>query len=357
MHLIKDWRSVVGFDDRWLRLLGIPMLAFCLPLIFDGVTIGDGEFSHLFKSSLFYTFIYWHVDWLLINFFRRRWPSITQYKKRISWQLASVLAFTGFFSWGSCVLLAFLANNYGLPQDQVPPVSRVLTASMFATVVVMAIYEVKYLVSRWKISLVEAERLKKQTMQAQLETLKNQVNPHFLFNSLNTLATIIPEDPKMAVEFVQKLSKVYRYILEIKKREMIPLREELECISAYRFLLDIRFGSNFTMDINIPEHHLEDHIVPLSLQILIENAIKHNIVSTAKPLKIKIGLNKSGDIVVSNNLQKKIRVSDSTGTGLANIDSRYKLLSGKSIEVITSHDYFRVVIPLIKVSVYESIDN
>lgn len=347
----------VGFSDFWLRVIGIPLVGFVLPAVFFGCDLSDWDWywKHWLSATI-YTFIYWTVDRWLVIYFRKRFPGPHQYPKRLLWTILAVVGFTAAFSAFSEISYDYSVGR-GPFQELKPPGIKILTASLSVTVSVLAIYEAMYAVAKWKESLVESERLRKANVQAQLETLKNQVNPHFLFNSLNTLATIIPEDPEVAVTFVEKLSKVYRYILEIRKRELISLREELECIRAYGFLLNMRFGENLTIEEDIPPNRLEDHIVPLSLQILIENAIKHNVVSTSKPLKINISLSKKGHILVSNNLQKKQQVTDSTGTGLSNINSRYELLTGQSIEIITTQSAFRVVIPLVRVGNYEAPNN
>lgn len=230
-------------------------------------------------------------------------------------------------------------------------------ASMTATIVIGAIYETVYTMYLLRHVIVEREKLKKENLRSQLETLKNQVNPHFLFNSLNTLASVIPEDPKLAVEFVQNLSKVYRYILEIRDRELITVREELECINAYRFLLDIRFGNSVSIEERVEDKAQDLQIVPLSLQMLLENAIKHNIVSQKRPLKIEITSNGIGKLIITNNLQKKKEVNGSTKTGLENIKKRYRILSGKEVEVIVSREHFRVSLPLIQTHEYESTDH
>jgi LytS/YehU family sensor histidine kinase len=181
---------------------------------------------------------------------------------------------------------------------------------------------------------------------AQLNALKTQVNPHFLFNNLNTLCSIIPENPKQAVEFVQELSKVYRHILEVKDESTIPLLDEMEVLEAYVFLLKTRFGDNLQMNISVSEDKMKERIIPLALQLLMENAIKHNIVSHDKPLHINITV-VNNHIVVSNNLQKKNQVHESTGIGLNNISNRYKLLTNQPIIVTETEQLFSVSIPLI----------
>ncbi len=191
-------------------------------------------------------------------------------------------------------------------------------------------------------------------MQSQLDTLRNQVNPHFLFNSLNTLSSIIHDEPDLAVDFVQKLSKVYRYILEIREKDLIQLEDELKCIEAYKFLLKIRFGDNFSYEHNIEKENLKLFLAPLSLQILMENAIKHNIISKKKPLKIKLSMTEEGDLLVQNNLQKKQLAVSSTKMGLQNIKSRYQMLTRKEVQVWEDENSFNVIIPLIRIDRYES---
>jgi LytS/YehU family sensor histidine kinase len=212
---------------------------------------------------------------------------------------------------------------------------------------VMAIYETVYFMDQLRQSVEEKEMLKRESLYAQLNALKTQVNPHFLFNNLNTLSSIIPENPKQAVDFVQQLSKVYRHILELKDEQSISLQTELDMLKAYGFLLKTRFGDNLEINIDVPEEKLQKQIVPLSLQLLMENAIKHNIVSASKPLKIDVyALN--GNIVVTNNLQVKNQLNESTGIGLENIQNRYKLLSDKQVEVKETKTEFTVSIPLIE---------
>jgi LytS/YehU family sensor histidine kinase len=222
------------------------------------------------------------------------------------------------------------------------------SAALFNSLLVISVYEAIYFMKRYMHSVAETEQLKREMVQSQLETLKNQVNPHFLFNSLNTLVSIIPDDRDVAVEFVRKLSKVYRYILEIKDRELILLSEELEFLNAYIFLQKIRFGDNLVIKLEVPPHLMEHQVVPLSLQMLLENALKHNVVSTEKPLHIEIYIGKDDQtLVVRNNLQLKQQVIDSTGTGLKNIRNRYHFASGREVETIVTTSAFIVALPLI----------
>ena len=197
----------------------------------------------------------------------------------------------------------------------------------------------------WKETLIEAERLKKEQVSARYEALKNQVNPHFLFNSLNVLAALVHKDADQAEQFIRQLSSVYRYILESRDKEVVPLEEELAILRAYLFLMEIRFGASLQTDIRLPEPTGE-RVAPLTLQILVENALKHNEVSKAKPLRIEI-FQANGYLVVQNNLQPKNNLPESTGIGLANLEAQYQILSGKPVLITSGDGYFTVKTPLL----------
>jgi sensor histidine kinase YesM len=198
----------------------------------------------------------------------------------------------------------------------------------------------------WKETLIESERLKKEQISARYEALKSQVNPHFLFNSLNVLSSLVHRDADLAERFIRQLSDVYRYILDSREKETVPVSEELKTLRAYLFLMDIRFGAALQVDISIPEN-LRGQIAPLTLQMLVENALKHNEISKANPLHIEIGIEDNTWVVVRNNLSPKNILPDSTGIGLANIQARYQMLSGKTI-LITDHDgFFTVKVPIL----------
>lgn len=211
---------------------------------------------------------------------------------------------------------------------------------------ILGIYESIYFMNELRKSVEEKETLKRESLNAQLHALKTQVNPHFLFNNLNTLSALIPDNPNRAIEFVQQMSKVYRHILEVQDEKSIPLKDELDVLKAYGFLLKTRFADNLNIDIGVPDEKLQQRIVPLSLQLLMENAIKHNIVSSEKPLKIRV-FTENGNLLVSNNLQIKNQLIESTGIGLENIRNRYKLLGDQEVKVAESGKSFTVSIPLI----------
>ncbi|MEQ1745036.1 MAG: histidine kinase [Saprospiraceae bacterium] len=197
----------------------------------------------------------------------------------------------------------------------------------------------------WKEALVEAERLKKEQISARYEALKNQVNPHFLFNSLNVLASLVHQDADKAEQFIRRLSTVYRYILESQEQELVPLDEELATLRAYLFLMDTRFGAGLSTDIRLPEP-ANGCVAPLTLQMLVENALKHNEASKSHPLRIEI-FQENGHIVVRNTIRPRNALPESTGIGLENISARYQILSGKPVLISDTDGYFTVKIPLV----------
>lgn len=187
--------------------------------------------------------------------------------------------------------------------------------------------------------------LKREKIESQFEALKSQINPHFLFNSFNTLITIIEENPPMAVEFVEKLSDFYRSILQYREMEVISLQEEVELVQNYAFLLKKRFGDSLSLTVRYNGEPA--YIAPLTLQILVENAVKHNVISKSRPLNIEV-FTDAEYITVRNNLQKKITMEPSTGFGLQSIVNRYGLLIDRAIRIEEGEDYFIVSIPIIK---------
>ena len=185
----------------------------------------------------------------------------------------------------------------------------------------------------------------------QYEALKNQVNPHFLFNSLNVLTSLVESDTEKSVKFIKQLSEVYRYVLEQKDKELVTVETEMKFVESYIFLQKIRYNKNlfFIKDPEISGIGENLKIIPLSLQILVENAIKHNVISTEQPLTIEITFENNEYLIIKNNLQKRSTVNGSGNIGLNNIRSRYEYLSDKEFEVIEDSVSFMVKIPLIRV--------
>ena len=199
----------------------------------------------------------------------------------------------------------------------------------------------------YRSSRLEAEELKSARAMAELQLIKSQVNPHFLFNNLNVLSSLVMQDHREANRFIEEFSKVYRYILHNHENELVPLKTELHYINPYIFLLQKRFGEGLQFKLDIPQHLADRLIIPAALQMLIENAIKHNVVSRNRPLCITLEVCGDDSLTVSNNLQTKQSAEPSTGIGLKNIMKRYELVSNREVSVHQDTGGFSVTLPLI----------
>lgn len=203
-----------------------------------------------------------------------------------------------------------------------------------------------YLIRRQQLVLIENEQLQAENIRNQYEMLKNQLNPHMLFNSLNTLRLLVRENQDKAQDYIQELSRVLRYTLQSNESQKVSLREEMEFTSAYIFLLKMRFESNLRFDIQIDKSFEDYYLPPMAVQMLIENAVKHNEISDRKPLTIHVATQAEGYLSVSNQIQPKRTPVAGTGIGLVNLSKRYRLLFKQEVQ-ITEDENFSVNIPLI----------
>lgn len=222
-----------------------------------------------------------------------------------------------------------------------------LGIGLFVSVIILTFEISGQFFANWKESLVQIEHYKTENMRAQLLNLKNQINPHFLFNNMSVLSSLVYKDQDKAVDFINQLSKVYRYLLENHSSELVELKTELEFINSYIFLLQIRFDKNIKFEISVPKTHHHLLLPPMSLQMLIENAIKHNVISEEFPLTVNIGVEEN-KICVSNSIQLRTVTEESTKTGLKNIKDRYRFFSEELPEILGVNNVFTVKLPLLK---------
>jgi LytS/YehU family sensor histidine kinase len=210
----------------------------------------------------------------------------------------------------------------------------------------MLIYHSISFFQSWQEAALNEERLKKESIALQLQALRNQVDPHFLFNSFNTLTSLIENDAKKAVVFVKQLSEMYRYMLDRDSREVIDIASELRFVESYVFLQKMRFGDNLRVEIDIKDQKF--YVLPISLQMLIENAIKHNEVSAEFPLVVKI-YEEDVFVVVTNIIQPKMLETPSKGIGLQNLKVRYRFFTEKDLVIDDNGKMFIVKIPKLNV--------
>jgi len=251
--------------------------------------------------------------------------------------------------------LAIIIINYiwwvhviGYPNDflQTFEGMLIMLIEFVITIIISSILFSRTYFNAWRALAVNEERLKSESLAHQYKALQNQVNPHFLFNSLNTLSSLVYKDQDQAVKFIKQLSEVYRYVLEHKDAELVDFPTELTFVKNYVFLQKIRHRNSLNISYNISDKE-NALVVPMSLQMLIENCIKHNIVSEENPLIVEVSLNQ-GYVVVKNNLQPKSSIEDTGGIGLQNLKSRYELLSEKPIIVEETKTEFIVSVPVLK---------
>ncbi|WP_378187855.1 sensor histidine kinase [Aquimarina sp. W85] len=338
----------LGFNDFWFSVVGILILSTITNYLFNDpsqrtsialVAIGWG-------ASLFFTICDWFTIRLILIFLRKKYPDFKDDIKRIVLLLLSIVGVILFVDYVGGIISAKFITFLGFSSKHTINF-KVLLPIILITFMTMAVYEAVYYYVRLKKSIRVEEQTKQAMIQAQLDTLRNQAQPHFLFNSLNTLRDIIDQDSKKdAKDFVDNLSGVYRFILESGTTNLITLREELAFAKAYIHIQLERFGQNLIVDWHIPESKLSAMIIPMSLQLLLENAIKHNIVSKAKPLSIKVTVT-ADNLVVSNKIQVKSTQTPSTKIGLINITKRYQLIANTSPIITTDGTYFTVSLPLL----------
>lgn len=251
----------------------------------------------------------------------------------------------------AAVLMVYIVGNgiygYNWQQNWTPLKLNIIYATLI-NLFLHLVNAILFFFREYRRQWSEAEELRRTGEQAQVQLIKNQINPHFLFNNLNVLSGMVIKNNPEANHFIEEFSKVYRYILNNQEKELVPLHSELEFIQPYIFLLRKRFDNSLQVNISIPEQYKQCHVVPASLQMLIENAIKHNIVSSHKPLHIDIHANGNQTLVVTNNLQPRMVTEEpSTRIGLQNITKRYELISGRNVVVKKTDQIFEVTLPLL----------
>ncbi|MVM37071.1 histidine kinase [Spirosoma sp. HMF3257] len=340
-------------NDRWLRLVGVPLISIVSNFIFFQP---ENDARHISRwvalgISLVECILIWEVARLGIIRARRRYPRLNQTTARLLMQV-SWFTMTTIVQRVVIVYVYDVTQFWGYPLSMRAYLVNILVPFLFV-VPLAIIYEALYLYRQWWATYYEAEQLKKEALQSQLDSLKAQINPHFLFNSLSTLSSLVSENPKQAERFIEELASVYRYVLQTNEQLLTSLGSELQFIKAYFHLLQMRFGRSVELEIRVDEPYLPFFIPPLTLQLLVENAVKHNTALPTKPLVIRIYTDSANCLYVSNTLRRKQNVISSNRTGLANIMAKYRLLGQAAVIVDQSDDCFQVMVPLIQETRYD----
>jgi two-component system LytT family sensor kinase len=333
---------------EWLSYLTMmPFLSFLLNnLLFRGRVYTDADvWIFSFPLVCLQGLVSWYLHITVMHWLRYRFPRISQTRLRLS-----LLAVAHLFLTGLTFTLLFTCYDathflgYVLEPKQLQ-VSLFIAVAL--TMIATTLWEADYTFKQLKEQKAKKEELHQLTLQQEFETLKSQVNPHFLFNCFNTLSSLISEDRKQAEVFLDELSKVYRYLLRNNQDGLSTLQTEVRFIQSYYRLLQTRHGSAVEVKFEIDRKY-EQYLLPsLTLQLLVENAVKHNVLSRNKPLIIDIFTTAGNKLVVNNNLQRRQVQKFSNKIGLTNIEYKYSLLGQSGFHVLEDEKNFCVVLPLI----------
>jgi two-component system LytT family sensor kinase len=312
----------------------------------------------LFSLSTLITCVAACIDFILCGgvavVMKKRFPADRQVPKRLTFMIGIFLILSGLFLY---FLFSFYEwiDFYGYTFNESGFVWAYVSMGVL-NIFLTFLHEGVSRFERWKMNLLETEQLKKTVKQSQLLGLKSQVNPHFLFNCLNSLSSLIGECPDDAEKFLNEMSKVYRYMLRNDDELLISLERELQFIKSYYALLKARYGEGIELNINVNEEDKQAMLPPLSLQVIIENAFSQNSMQKSAPLKIGIQSNNNGAIVIRNNVQRKT-VTDAFDyeAGLDNLVSKYRLLNQRKVEIRDSKNERTIQLPLINSEVEISI--
>jgi sensor histidine kinase YesM len=322
------------------------LLSITIILVFMLGTIDSLQY---FLLELVWVYIICITQWsgiLLINHLLSR---------RFSWiDRPIVRAVTGIIAIVCYSVIALVIVQFSMifivygksPAEAGQSVIQTMQFSLLISLIMSLVFTAIGFFQAWRKEQVRAGKLKAEMMAYKYESLRNQINPHFLFNSFNVLSDLVYENQEMAVKFIQRMSDLFRYVLDSRDKELVPLEEELDFMRSYTYLVKTRFEDKLNIVVDLlPEP--DDFIVPMTLQLMVENAVKHNEISEAFPLTINI--RKNGDYLeVENPLQIKLVGGDSKKTGLKNIEQQFSFFTDKPIEIKQSEGKFLVRVPILK---------
>lgn len=335
------------FDKPIMALLLVPYtLATCYAIY--GSPFFD--FGRIFwfgtATVLAFLFVQFQVMKTIALALRKKYPNNDRMLFRIFIELSIFIPFTAAMMVGFYGLLSYY--HYLGSEWQIPNVRWLIIVGVIGNILATTLNEGAYTFEMWKNAMVETEELKKANLQSRLESLKNQVNPHFLFNALNSLSSLINESPDEAEKFLDEMTKVYRYLLRNNEQELTALNTEIKFLNSYFHLLKTRYGDGINMQLAILPDYDAYLVPPLTLQLLVENAVKHNVILREKPLHISVETIPGGQLMVRNSLQLKTVHVSSNKVGLRNISDKYKLMNQPDIMVAQTESFFSVTIPLIR---------
>jgi sensor histidine kinase YesM len=343
INLLKENFNLMNpIHFRRNRLLLIPLVGILIAGVFL-LSYGISNSTLVLRQMMHGMFItagLWLGSKGIVMWLWKKYPWEQQPVKHLLLEIGLILIYT--LSFSSLLYFVERSSNF------IPPAENIILESFITVLItffITSIYESVFFYQQWKYNFSKSVRLEKDNIEARYEALKTQVNPHFLFNSLNSLTTIV-DNNREAVEYIGNLSDFLRYMLKSSDKELVLLRDEIMVLNKYISLQKSRFGDNLQIETEVKEEYYHFVVPPLVIQMLVENCLKHNILSKDKPLKISIKAEKD-IITVENNLQRKTDVL-TTGHGLKNITERYRHFTSREINIRETKDFYKVSIPLLE---------
>lgn len=332
---------------KYIKTAGIliPAVSLVLALVYF-LFVNNGNHTSLGMNiihSIIMTSGIWLGCTVIISYLWTKIPWEHQPFKRLVIEILLITTYTVLFG----MFVFWIGKEKGMISPEYTNLGNDIIITLLITFFITAIHESVFFYQQWKYNFSRSVRLEKDSIEARYESLKTQVNPHFLFNSLNSLTNMVA-DNEAATEYISNLSDFMRYILGSRDKELVLVREEVDMLKKYIDIQQSRFGDNLLTDFNLSSSYYHFSIPPLVLQMLYENCIKHNIISTEKPLNISIFV-ENEYIVISNNLQLK-QPGTSTGQGLKNIIERYRYFTSKEVKIAADNKHFTVKVPLLIVA-------
>lgn len=331
----------------WCFILSMPFIAFAYCYIMYGNRLWHDWQPWVYGYLVIYLMGYfsWRLHYRYNAFLQQRFPGIAQTRMRVVFKFFTYVLIMS----PSVLSILFVFHSFHIAGYfvQQGDIASALLVGFSTNLIFESLYEAVYIIEQYKQTISEKEMLQQMTLQQEFDNLKEKVNPHFLFNCFNTLSSLIPENKPLAEKFLDDLSKVYRYLLRNNEDGMSTVENEVKFIQSYFKLMSIRYGEGINVNLQIDKKYYPYLLPSLSLQLLVENAVKHNVISKQSPLSIELFTTEGKQLVVNNNLNRKILKETSTRIGLQNIEAKYRLMNQDGFQVVEGEKNFMVVLPLI----------
>lgn len=303
-------------------------------------------FSVAFLWVLTQVFGLWLGNLIIYRLIQRYYSWESAFNLRFFFQLLLVVLYSLIYINATYLLFKNYYTEFPPSQNQF------ILLNIYGMLFLIPVLSIQFgllFLQKWKRAIVEQEKLKQEQARSELITLRSHLSPHFLFNNLNILSSLIEVENHAAQEYLDRFAEVYRYVLKNRDVELIALREEMQFLDSYNYLLHQRFSNGLQIDIQVEDHYREYFVPPLALQMLLENALKHNKLSEEQALEVKVFASEGPVLIIQNNLQPRaVPEHEKTGMGLENIRRRYLLSTHQNIDITQSESIFRVTLPLIK---------